>query len=120
MASASLVAGFRESVGTDTDDPRFIELVGEFSLASDRFRTLWARHNVQTREGASVTLDHPQIGELTLDREKLAIGGAAGQLLVVYHADRGTGSAEKLSLLASYHADIGAPASTDRATATHD
>ncbi len=32
-ATANLVAGFRESVGTDTDDPRFIELVGELSLA---------------------------------------------------------------------------------------
>jgi len=34
-ATAGLVAGFRQSVGTDTDDPRFIELVGELSLASD-------------------------------------------------------------------------------------
>jgi hypothetical protein len=27
--TAGLVAGFRQSVGTDTDDPRFIELVGD-------------------------------------------------------------------------------------------
>ena len=33
-AAAGLVASFREAVGTDTDDPRFIELVGELSLAS--------------------------------------------------------------------------------------
>lgn len=120
-ATTGLVAGFRESVGSDTDDPRFIELVGELSLASDRFRRLWARHDVQPREGASVTLDHPQVGELTLNREKLAIGGAAGQLLVMYHADRGTTSADKLSLLASYQADFRTPefpASTDRGTAT--
>jgi hypothetical protein len=37
------VASFREAVGTDTDDPRSIELVGELSLASPLFRTLWAR-----------------------------------------------------------------------------
>lgn len=30
-AAQGMVAGFRESVGTDTDDPRFIELVGELS-----------------------------------------------------------------------------------------
>ena len=117
-ATAGLVAGFRQSVGTDTDDPRFIELVGELSLASDRFRKLWARHDVQVSEGASVTLDHPQVGELTLNREKLAIGGSGGQLLVVYHADRGTGTAEKLSLLASYQAGLHTSASTDRANAT--
>ncbi len=49
MAVAALVAGFRESVGTDTDNPRFIELVGELSLASTRFRQLWARHDVGPR-----------------------------------------------------------------------
>jgi transcriptional regulator with XRE-family HTH domain len=101
-AGAALVAGFRESVGTDTDDPRFIELVGELSLASDRFRRLWARHDVRARAGAAVTLDHPQVGELTLNREKLMIGGTDGQLLAIYHAEPGTSHADKLSLLASY------------------
>lgn len=103
-ASRRLVAGFRESVGTDTGDPRCIELVGELSLASDRFRQLWARHDVQTREGAAVTLDHPLVGELTLNREKLTIGGAAGQLLVVYHPDAASDASEKLQLLASLSA----------------
>jgi hypothetical protein len=28
QATAGLVAGFREPVGTDTDDPRFVQLVG--------------------------------------------------------------------------------------------
>lgn len=99
--TARLVAGFRESVGTDTGDPRFIELVGELSLASEQFRRLWARHDVKAREGMPTTLDHPQVGELTLNREKLAVTGADGQVLVVYHPDAGTGSAEKLALLAS-------------------
>jgi hypothetical protein len=89
-------------LGTDTDDPRFIELVGELSLASDQFRQLWARHDVRARTGAAVTLAHPQVGELTLDREKLEIGGTDGQLLAIYHAEPGTTHADKLSLLASY------------------
>ena len=104
QSTVGMVAGFRQSVGTDTDDPRFIELVGELSLSSEHFRKLWARHDVQVREGASVTLDHPLVGELTVNREKLAIGGTAGQLLVLYHADRGTADAEKLNLLSSYQA----------------
>jgi transcriptional regulator with XRE-family HTH domain len=119
-ATADLVAGFRQSVGTDTDDPRFIELVGELSLASDRFRQLWARHDVLAREGASVTLDHPQVGELTLNREKLAVSGSAGLLLVVYHADRNSENDEKLSLLSSYQAVPHTPDPTDRATTTPD
>ena len=98
------VAGLRrEEVAmlADTDDPRFVQLVGELSLSSKRFRQLWARHDVQAREGAPALLHHPQVGDLTLSREKLAIGGAAGQLLVIYHAQPGTSSADKLSLLAS-------------------
>ena len=100
-ATARLVAGFRESVGSDTDDPRFVQLVGELSLASERFRRLWARHDVATRAGRPERIRHPTVGELTLSREKLAVGGAEGQLLVVYHAEPGTSSAEKLALLGS-------------------
>ena len=100
-ATAGIIAGFRQSVGTDTDDPRFIELVGELSLASARFRSLWGRHDVGGRRGAPVRFDHPQVGELHLNREKLLITGTEGMMLVVYHADTGTGDAEKLALLAS-------------------
>jgi transcriptional regulator with XRE-family HTH domain len=101
QATAGLVAGFRKSVGSDVDDPRFVQLVGELSLASEAFRRLWARHDVHSFEGAPVRFDHPQVGELTLSREKLAVGGAEGQLLAIYHAEAGTSSAEKLALLAS-------------------
>lgn len=100
-ATLGLVAGFRRSVGTETDDPRFVELVGELSIASDRFRQLWARHDVGPRQGASMVFNHPEVGSLRLDREKLAITGADGIVLVIYHAETGTEGAEKLSLLAS-------------------
>ncbi|MFE3828414.1 helix-turn-helix domain-containing protein [Streptomyces sp. NPDC059092] len=100
-AAAGMVAGFRESVGTATDDPRFLELVGELSLASPRFRRLWARHDVEACEGAPKHLAHPQAGALSLNRERLAIGGTAGQVLVIYHPDPGSDTAEKLALLAS-------------------
>ncbi|KAA9149564.1 helix-turn-helix domain-containing protein [Amycolatopsis acidicola] len=100
-ATAMLVAGFRESVGTDTDDPRFVELVGELSLSSDRFRRLWARHDVSAREGMPTRMRHPQVGELTLSREKLAVSGAQGLMLVIYHAVPGTDSAEKLGLISA-------------------
>lgn len=100
-ATERLVAGFRQSVGTETENQRFIDLVGELSLASPRFRTLWARHDVRTREGAEMCLEHPQVGELRLRREKLAIGGTSGQMLVVYHADPASPDADKLRLLGS-------------------
>ncbi|MGY1714771.1 helix-turn-helix domain-containing protein [Geodermatophilus sp. SYSU D01106] len=97
--TARLVAGFRERIGADTDDPRAVQLVGELSLASDRFRTLWARHDVKVPVGTHVSFDHPQVGALTLRCEKLAVSGTAGQLLAVHHAEPGTADAEKLALL---------------------
>jgi transcriptional regulator with XRE-family HTH domain len=100
-AAAVMVAGFRQSLGGDTDDPRVVELVGELSLASPQFRRIWARHDVADRRGASLTYDHPQVGALSLDREKLAIGGTDGMMLVIFHPEPGSESAEKLALLAS-------------------
>jgi len=118
-ATERLVAGFRQSVGTDTEDQRFIDLVGELSLASPRFRTLWARHDVRTREGAEMRLEHPQVGELRLHREKLAISGTAGQMLVVYHADPASPDADKLRLLGSL-VDTPSPTRSDLRGAPQD
>ncbi|WP_026119515.1 helix-turn-helix domain-containing protein [Nocardiopsis ganjiahuensis] len=95
------IANLRQSVGTDIDDPRFAELVGELSLASPLFRKLWARHEVRGQRGTPIRLDHPRIGELTLNRERLSVGGAESLQVVVYHPDAGSESAEKLALLAS-------------------
>jgi hypothetical protein len=53
---------------------------------------------------------HPQVGMLELRREKLPIGDSGGQLLVIYHAEPGSGSARSLALLGSL-------AATDQAAA---
>jgi transcriptional regulator with XRE-family HTH domain len=95
------VSSLRKSVGADTDDQRLIELIGELSVASPRFRALWSRHDVSTQRGASVPFDHPQVGEIRLHRERLAISGTDGITLVVYHPEAGSSDAEKLALLGS-------------------
>ncbi|MFD6416218.1 helix-turn-helix domain-containing protein [Streptomyces sp. NPDC060194] len=100
-AAAALLAGFRESVGTDTDDPRCVELVGELSVASPLFAKLWARHDVRPRGGATVAYHHPQVGDLTLDREKLHVSGTDGMMLVALHPAPGIENEEKLTLLRS-------------------
>jgi transcriptional regulator with XRE-family HTH domain len=101
LATLGLTAGFRESIGADIDDPRAIELVGELSMASPRFQQIWARHDILPRQGALMRFDHPQVGELILHREKLAITGTKGLMLVIYHPDPFGEQAEKLALLAS-------------------
>jgi transcriptional regulator with XRE-family HTH domain len=52
-ATECLIANLRQAVGNDVDDPRFIELTGELSLASPRFRKLWARHEVRGQSGGT-------------------------------------------------------------------
>jgi transcriptional regulator with XRE-family HTH domain len=101
QAIGGMVASFRASIGTDVDDPRIAQLVGELSLASEPFRRLWARHDVRTLAGAPARMHHPQVGTLELRREKLPIGGSDGQLLVIYHAEPGSESARSLALLGS-------------------
>ncbi len=104
-AVAGMVASFRASLGADTDDPATARLVGELSLASEEFRALWARHDVKPLAGAPARIRHPQVGPLELRREKLLVGDAGGQLLVIYHAEPGSDSARSLALLGSLAAD---------------
>ncbi|MFI8215854.1 hypothetical protein [Streptomyces sp. NPDC085932] len=101
QAAAGMVAGFRQSIGADTDDPRCIELVGELSLASPLFSRLWARHDVVACAGAPKYVDHPQVGGLWLNRERLSVDGTIGQTLVVYHPAPGRTDADSLTLLAA-------------------
>jgi len=97
-SAEGFIAAFRRSIGDDIDSPRFVELAGELALSSERFRTLWARHDVRSLEGGTTTVNHPVVGELRLHRDKLPVDDV---LLVLYYADQGSESDEKLRLLAS-------------------
>ncbi|MGA5086289.1 helix-turn-helix domain-containing protein [Streptomyces pseudogriseolus] len=103
QATAGIVAALRTTIGDDTDNPRFVELVGELALTSERFRTLWARHDVRTLDGGTATVHHPVVGGLRLHRDKLPLDDV---ILVVYYPDKDSDSDEKLRLLASF-ADAG-------------
>lgn len=94
-----MLAGLRKRVGQDIDHPRFVQLVGELSLGSDEFRRGWARHDVKPLQSKVIRMDHPEVGSLSLAQSKLAVEGAEGQILAVYHPEPGTDSAEKLALL---------------------
>jgi transcriptional regulator with XRE-family HTH domain len=104
-AIGGMVASFRSSIGTAVHDPRIAQLVGELSLASEEFRTLWARHDVKPLSGARHRMRHPLVGPLELRREKLPIGATDGQLLVIYHAEPGSETQRSLALLGSLAAE---------------
>lgn len=98
--TAKAVAYLRSVIGADVDDPKLVELIGELSLHSERFRTLWARQDVRQKTSGLTRLLHPQVGALDLHYEKLALPESPGQVLITYHAERGSPSYERLELLA--------------------
>ena len=103
-STEGFIAAFRKSIGDDVNDPRFVELVGELALSSERFRALWARQDIRSLDGGTTVVNHPVVGELHLHRDKLPVGEV---LLVLYYADQGSESDEKLRMLASLHLDAG-------------
>ncbi|MDG4759012.1 helix-turn-helix transcriptional regulator [Micromonospora sp. WMMD710] len=109
--AANAVAGLRAQVGAEVDDPRLTELVEELSAGSERFRRLWARHDVVARAGGGTRVfHHPRVGELELRYEKLTINGTT-QSLVVYHAEPGSPSARSLARLGAGRTAVPAPES---------
>jgi transcriptional regulator with XRE-family HTH domain len=101
QAVVQAVGSFRHEVSEDPIAPRAVELVGELSISSARFRSLWARHDVRRLTGGSTSVVHPSLGKLRLHREKLPVDSF---LLVLYYPDQGGENADKLRLLASLHA----------------
>ncbi len=98
------VAIMRAEAGRDPHDKAIQDLVGELSTRSDTFRTLWAAHDVRTHGAGTKRFHHPVVGELTLAYEELAVTADPGTILMIYTAEPGSPSAERLQLLASYAA----------------
>jgi transcriptional regulator with XRE-family HTH domain len=93
-------AGLRALVSPDVEDPELNELVRELSVKSERFRSLWARHDVRSGAVGSARFDHPGVGQLELWWEKLEIPGAE-QALIAFYAKPGSPSEQALALLSS-------------------
>jgi transcriptional regulator with XRE-family HTH domain len=95
-----VVPFLRAVLGAEPPDREMVELVGELSIASQRFRTLWARHDVKHRSTGPALFYHPQVGPLDLHYTILHRADQR-QILVTYHADPGSQSEESLCLLTS-------------------
>lgn len=96
------VAIMRAEAGRDPHDKGLQDLVGELSTRSETFRRLWAAHDVRIHGAGTKRFHHPLVGELTLAYEELAITAEPGNVLLVYSAEPGSPSAERLALLASW------------------
>lgn len=94
----------RAEAGRDPHDKGLQDLVGELSTRSDVFRRLWGAHDVRTHGTGTKRFNHPVVGQLTLAYEELAITAEPNHVLLIYTAEPGSPSADRLRLLASWSA----------------
>ncbi|KQQ50543.1 helix-turn-helix domain-containing protein [Plantibacter sp. Leaf314] len=92
----------RVEAGRDPHDRTLQDLVGELTTRSETFARLWTAHDVRSHGSGTKRFHHPIVGALTLTYEELAVTAEDGLSLLVYTAEPGSPSAERLQLLANW------------------
>lgn len=95
----AVVADLRAAVRRYPADQRLRQLIAELRANSDRFAELWDSGAVGRHEASRKTIDHPQVGTMTLDCDLLSVAGSDLRIMI-YTAEPGTEDAERLELLA--------------------
>jgi transcriptional regulator with XRE-family HTH domain len=106
---SGLVAALRVRYERDEHDARVEALISELIERSTLFRKLWEEHGVVKRMSGRKTFNHPEVGVIELDWERLTVPGTGGQVLMVYSAEPGTPAATALTLLATLAATAAQP-----------
>lgn len=96
--SRMYAAGLRDIAATRGPESRAAELAGLLLEQSREFATLWADHEIGLEPDEVKRYQHPEVGRLSLNCQVLLDPHQSHRLLV-YTADPGTESYEKLQLL---------------------
>jgi transcriptional regulator with XRE-family HTH domain len=98
------VAILRTEAGRDPHDKALHDLVGELSTRSDEFRTRWGAHEVRHHSSGNKSFRHPVVGDLDLVYAAMEPMGEQGLNFLIYSAEPGSPTEERLRLLASWGA----------------
>lgn len=96
---AAVVADLRAAASRYPADQRLRHLIAELRANSERFAELWDSGAVGRHEASRKTIDHPQVGPVTLDCDLLSVAGSDLRIMI-YTAEPGSQDAERLELLA--------------------
>jgi len=112
--AAQTVAILRAAAVDGVCNDRFVHLVGELSVASPEFARFWADYRLFEHTHGVKRMFHEAVGEMRLNYEALPLPGDHGQTVIVYTADKGSPSEEKLALLSSWSATPSEPEPSER------
>lgn len=98
------VAILRTEAGRDPHDRALQDLVGELSTRSDEFRVRWGAHEVRHHSSGQKRFHHPVVGRLDMVYEAMEPMGRPGLNFLIYSAEPGSPTEERLRLLASWAA----------------
>ena len=93
------VARLRALAGAEPDAPDLTALVEELLVKSPDFAELWERYEVRPLTATTKTLNHPEVGTVTLTVQAMQIEGTPGHRLVIYQAAPGTPDHDAMVLL---------------------
>lgn len=102
----AVVGNLRIAVGRHPDDPDLANLIGELTMKSSEFVTMWGDHRITPCDAASYDLHHPVVGALTVTQQTLAIARSPGQSLIVVTTVAGSPSERALALLRTLSAPM--------------
>lgn len=120
MLAEVTVAILRTEAGRDAHNKALHDLIGELSTRSPEFRTLWGGQNVRHHGSGSKTFNHPEVGEMTLAYEGMALEVEPGLTFTAYTPEPGSPSSERMQLLASWAAsEFGGSSQTSDSSAEH-
>jgi hypothetical protein len=106
--SKEVVGDLRSALGRYPDDTRLRTLIDDLLRAAPEFAALWEQAPVAVRAASRKTVEHPEIGRITLDCDSLHVAGSDLRL-IVYTAAPGSEEAGKLALLATIGTQTFAP-----------
>ena len=95
----AVVGNLRIAVGRHPDDRDLAALIGELTMKSPEFVTMWGDHRIAPCDAASYDLHHPVVGAVTVTQQTLAIARSPDQSLVVVTTVAGSPSERALTLL---------------------
>ncbi|GLY52777.1 helix-turn-helix transcriptional regulator [Lentzea sp. NBRC 102530] len=100
--ASDIVATLRASIVPGRGNEAVARIVGDLSTRSEEFASMWADYRLSEHQHGVKRFFHEAVGDMKLNWQTLQLPDAEGQTVVIYSADTGSPSEEKLRLLSSW------------------